>query len=118
MCFLKTTLKTFKVDETKVCLSVCLSVCASLASDSSESIEVIIIKLGLVTASDMVMHYVFIILTLTFIHFKVTDVNQEEMLDYFIKYTKGNNSAVTVGCLACSSFTLPSEIFNCEVPRH
>ena len=37
-----------------VCLSVCLSVSLSLASDSSDSIEVIIIKPG---TSDMIMHY-------------------------------------------------------------
>ena len=39
----------------------------SLASDSSETIEVIIIKLGAVTASDMTKHHLLIILTLTFI---------------------------------------------------
>ena len=42
----------------------------SLASDSSETIEVIIIKRGTVTASDMTMHYMLIILTLTFIQFQ------------------------------------------------
>ena len=41
------------------------SVCVSPASDSSETIEVIIIKLGMVTSSDMVMHHVLIILILT-----------------------------------------------------
>ena len=48
----------------------------SLASDSSETIAVIIIKLGSVTASDMGMHRVFIILTLTFIQGH-TDRNHE-----------------------------------------
>ena len=43
-----------------------MSVCVS-ASDSLETIEVIIIKRGTVTASDMRMHHVLIILTLTFI---------------------------------------------------
>ena len=57
-------------------MSVCLSVCLSLASDYSESIEVIIIKRCLVTASDMVMHHVFIIVTLTFIQGH-TDLNHE-----------------------------------------
>ena len=48
--------------------SVCLSVCVSLASDSSETIiYVIIIKLGTVAATDMRMHHVLILLTLTFI---------------------------------------------------
>ena len=37
------------LDKTRVCQSVCLS----LASDSSETVEVIIIKLGTVTVSDM-----------------------------------------------------------------
>ena len=46
-----------------------LSVCVSLVSDALETIEVIITKLGMVlTASDMAMHHVLIILTLTFIH--------------------------------------------------
>ena len=49
------------------CVSVCLSVCVSLASHSSANIKVITIKLGMVTASDMVMHHMFIILTLIFI---------------------------------------------------
>ena len=57
-----------------VCLSVCLSVCVSLASNSSETIEVTIIKLGPVTASDMRMHHALIILTLTF-SFKVTQIS-------------------------------------------
>ena len=43
-----------------------LSVCVSLASDSSETIE-ITVKLGTVTASDMLMHHLLTILTLTFI---------------------------------------------------
>ena len=50
-----------------VCLPACLSVCVSLASGSSETAEVIIIKLDMVTASDMVMHYGLTILTVTFI---------------------------------------------------
>ena len=41
--------------------------CLSLASDFSESIEVIIIKFGTVTASDMIMYHVLVILTLNFI---------------------------------------------------
>ena len=56
-------LEKFKIDDIKVCLIVCVS----LASDSLETIEVIIIKLGIGTASDMVMHHMLIILTLTFI---------------------------------------------------
>ena len=57
-----------------VCLYVC--VCPSQLSDSSETIEVIIIKLGTMTASDMGMHHVFFILTLTFIQGH-TDLNHE-----------------------------------------
>ena len=48
-------------------LSVFVCICLSLTSDSSETIEVIIIKLGTVTTSDMRMHHMLIILTLTFI---------------------------------------------------
>ena len=43
------------------------AVCLSLASDSSETIEVIIITLGTMTASDVIMHHVLPISTLTFI---------------------------------------------------
>ena len=47
----------------------CVYVCVymSLASDSSETVEVIIVKLGTVTASDLGMRHVLIMLTLTFI---------------------------------------------------
>ena len=41
--------------------------CLPVTSDSLEIIEVIIIKLGMVTALDMRMHHVLIILELTFI---------------------------------------------------
>ena len=47
-------------------MCVCVCVCVSLATDSSETVEVII-KHGTVTASDMLMHHVLIILTLIFI---------------------------------------------------
>ena len=47
-------------------MRVCVCVCLSLASDSSETIRVII-KFGTVTASDMRMHDMLIILTLAFI---------------------------------------------------
>ena len=43
----------------------CVCVCVSLASESSETVEVIIVKLGKVTASDMSIHHVLNILTLT-----------------------------------------------------
>ena len=54
----------------------CVSVGVSLADDSSETIEVVIIKLSMVTASDMVVHRVLIILTLTHIQGH-TDLNHE-----------------------------------------
>ena len=57
---------------TQTALSLCVCVCVSLASDSSETIEVIIIKLGMVTASDMKMHH----MILTFIQGH-TDLNHE-----------------------------------------
>ena len=59
-----------------VCVCVCLCVCLSLASDSSETIKFIIIKLGTVTASDMRTHHVLIMVTLTFIQ-RHTDINDE-----------------------------------------
>ena len=48
----------------------------SIASDSLETVKVIIIKLGMVTASDMLMHHILVVLTLTFIQGH-TDVNYE-----------------------------------------
>ena len=60
-----------------VCLCVCVCVCVSLASDSSQTVKAItIIKLGTVTPSDMRMHHVLIVLTLTFIQGH-TDHNHE-----------------------------------------
>ena len=53
-----------------------MCVCVSLASDSSETIEVIIITLGMVTAPDMRMHRTLIILTLTVIQGH-TDLDHE-----------------------------------------
>ena len=53
-----------------VCVRACVRVvcvCMSPASDSSETIEVFIIKLGAVIASDMRIHHAVFILTLTFI---------------------------------------------------
>ena len=47
-----------------------------LASDSLATIKVIIIKVGMVTVSDMRIHQVLIILTLTFIQGH-TDLNHE-----------------------------------------
>ena len=67
-----------KIQEAKVHLSQCQSVCVSLTSDSSKTIKVIIIKLGMVTASDMVMHHVLIILTVTFTELQgYIDLNHE-----------------------------------------
>ena len=48
----------------------------SLASNSSETVEVIVVKLGTVTASDMGMHHMLITLTLIFIQGH-TDQNHE-----------------------------------------
>ena len=61
-----------RVPRTCGCVGACVRACVSLTSDSSETVEVFIIKLGMVTASDMVMHQVLIILTL--VSFKVTQI--------------------------------------------
>ena len=68
----------------RVCALVCASVCACvrvsvsvyLVSDSSETGEVLVIKLGMVTASHMLMHHVLVILTLAFTQGH-TDLNHE-----------------------------------------
>ena len=60
-----------------VCVCVCVvCVCVSLASDSLKTIKVIIIKLSMLTAWDMTMHYMLIILTLAFTQGH-TDLNRE-----------------------------------------
>ena len=59
-----------------VCVSVCVRVSVFMASDSSETVEVIIGTLGTVTALDMIMHHVLITLTLTIIQGH-TDPNDE-----------------------------------------
>ena len=65
----------FTLDQTRVCLSVCLSVCVPHKRFLG-TVEVIIVKLSTVTASDMPMHRVVIILTLTFIQGH-TELNRE-----------------------------------------
>ena len=57
-------------------LCVCVCVCVSVASDSWKTVKVIIVKLSTVTASDLRMHHVLIILTLTCIQGH-TDRNHE-----------------------------------------
>ena len=76
------TLNKFKIDEATVCLSVCVS----LANDSSETINVIIIKFGTVTASDMQMHHVLIVLSFTFIQGH-TELNHENTKSWIISET-------------------------------
>ena len=66
------------------CLSVC--VCVSLASDSSHTIEIIIIQLGTLTTSEMVMHHMLVILTLTFIQGQ-TDLNHKNNKSLIISVT-------------------------------
>ena len=68
--------------------SVYVCVCVSLASDSSKTIEVII-KLGTATGSDMGLHHVLIILTVTFIQGH-TDFNLENKKCLIISETVSN----------------------------
>ena len=59
---------------------------ACVTSDSLETVEVTIVKFGTVTASDMRMHHVFIILTLTFIQGHI-DLNHENNKGLIISET-------------------------------
>ena len=61
-----------------VCVHACVRACLCVffASDSTETVEIIIVKLGTVTASNMRLHHVLIVLTLTFIQGH-TDLNHE-----------------------------------------
>ena len=65
--------------------AVCVLCVLTLASDSLETIEVIIVKLGTVTASVMRLYRVFIILTLTFQGH--TDLNHENSKCFIISKT-------------------------------
>ena len=64
----------FSLNETRVCLCVCVCVCPSQAIH--RTLLVIITKLGTVTASDILMHHVLIVLTLTVIRVQ-TDLDHE-----------------------------------------
>ena len=67
-------------------MCVCLCVYVSLKSNSSETSEVTIVKHGMVTVSDMRMHQVLIILTLTFIQGH-TDLTHENNKCFIISET-------------------------------
>ena len=69
-----------------LCVCACVWVYVFLASDCLETIEVIIIKLGTVTASDRLMHHMSTILTLTFIQGH-TDLNHENNICLIISTT-------------------------------
>ena len=84
----------------RVC--VCLCVCPSQAIPQ-KLLKLIIIKLGTVTASDMRMHHVLVVLNLTFIQGH-TDLSHENNECSIISETK---SMLTGGCLAtCSNLPL------------
>ena len=57
-------------------MSVSVPVCLTLASDSPKTIKVSIIKFGTVTASDMRMHHVLIMLTLNFMQDLTHEINK------------------------------------------
>ena len=67
------------LDETRPCLSVCLSVPRKRFLGT---VEVIIIKLGMVAAAYMPMHDVLITMTLTFIQGQMLII-KKKMFDYF-----------------------------------
>ena len=50
-----------------MCVCVCVCVCVSLGNDSWETLEVIVVKFGMVTTPDMRMHDVLIMLTVAVI---------------------------------------------------
>ena len=88
----------FSLDEpVSVCLCVCVRVSLSLRSDSSETVEATIIKLGTVSPSDMRMHHMLIMLTLTFIQGH-TDVNHEKNKCFIISETIQASNAHQVCC--------------------
>ena len=78
----------------RVCVRVCMRACVICkckypASDSSETIEVIIIKRGMVTSPDTVLYHVLIILRVTLIQGHA-NLNHEKIFDYFNNNKKGN----------------------------
>ena len=66
VCKVESDFAQFTVDDPSLSVCICVCVCVFIASDSSGAIEVIIIKHGTLSASDMVMLHVIIILTLVF----------------------------------------------------
>ena len=70
-----------------IIIKLCVYNYVSLTSDSSEPAEDIIVRLGTVTVSDMGMHHMLIILTLTFIQGH-TDLNHENIkkINHFRNY--------------------------------
>ena len=78
-----------------MCVCVCVRACVPLANDSSDTVEVIIIHLGTVTTSDMRIHHVLIILTLTIIqgHTDLNHENDNEMFDYFRNYSSDGHQS-------------------------
>ena len=73
--------------------------CLYLASDSSETIEVIIVKLGTVrTSSNVKMHHVLIIITFTFIQGRQADFNHENNQCSIISETAHASNAHQVSC--------------------
>ena len=84
----------FSVDDFEsvhVCLYVCV-LCVSLTSDFSETMDVIIIKLGTVTAPLMLVHQMLIMLTLTFIvHTDLNHENNKCFINYFRNYCQSDD---------------------------
>ena len=78
---------------------------------SSEIIEIIIIKLGMVIASDMIMHYVLTILTLTFIqgHTDLNDENNKYLIISKTVHAIPIKFAVKIVCLKVYNFIIFSQ---------
>ena len=85
------TLKKYKIEDPESCVCVCVCVC------DLETIKVVI-KFGRVTASNMRMHHVLIILTLTFFQGH-TDLNHEN--------NKCSIISETVQAIYCTYLTVP-----------
>ena len=68
----------------RACVCACMRACmCPVQVISLETIEVINIKLGMVTTSDMRMHHASIILTFTFIQGHTDLDHKKQMFDYF-----------------------------------
>ena len=87
---------------------VCVCVCVSVAGYSSESVEVIIRTLGMVTATDMRMQHVLIV-TLIFIHRHTYLYHESNYRSYLLETLQALSITFAVKMIGPNVYTLFSQ---------